>query len=173
MEDLPFVEQQKIIRQYLKWYFEVGDFEIFSQSIVKRKDFEYMNVILSPDCQKLAVYDQTHSVIVYDLMTNKEIVQFKEKFTEWFLKFTHDSLKLVFWTHKWDLIIFDIMTASFEKKYAHIQIDYFIVSKSDYTLALISKQDITISTDTKEIKKTISFVQISQENHLISYVMPS
>jgi len=69
METLPFVEQQKIIKQYLQWYFDIGDFEVFTNSIIKRKDFEYRLVVLSPDCQMLAIYDATCFLTIYDFKT--------------------------------------------------------------------------------------------------------
>ena len=134
---LPFDEQQKFIKIYLDWYYSVDDSDSFIKSIVKRQDFEYENVILSPNGMKIATIDMLKFVTVYDVLSNQEIAKFRRK-NAYNFAFSYDSLKLAFLTENTKITIFSINTNSFEETYEEIQgyIMSYHFSKSDYTIAL-------------------------------------
>ena len=176
MESLDFPEQQKIIQDYLKWYLNLKDREVFSKSIVKRKDFEYNRVVLSPDCTKLAVYDSTQFLSIFDLKTNRQIVRFqtdlrnnKYDYTS-FMLFSFDSRKLVFDDNVL-LVVFNTETLVFEKKYEKLYFRFCFYSKSDYTLAFLTGDTILIRKKTKISKKQKQETVLTSLQNILTFVV--
>ena len=89
---LPFDEQQKFIKKYLDWYYSVDDSDPFIKSIVKRQDFEYGSVFLSPDGMRIATIDMLRFLTVYNVLSNQEIAKFRRK-NAYNFAFSYDSLK--------------------------------------------------------------------------------
>ena len=136
----------------MHWYLNIADFEVFSKSIVERKEFSCLQVVLSPDCSKLAFIDKTSFLTVRDLKTSKEIAHFRIYCRDWWyvydfkLCFSYDSCKLAINNNSnQELMVFNTETRNFEESYEYKEISYMVPSKSDYTLALVSINNLTIT----------------------------
>ena len=133
---------------------------MFNNSIEKQTDFEFTKVVISPDCQKIAVYDATNYLTIYDMKTKQELAKFKEnelyipsniflykmyhRIDDSQFKFTFDSKKLVLRTSQEELKIFNIEKGEFEEKHFYPSLRQFYLSKSDYAIALFIDSAIII-----------------------------
>lgn len=153
-----------MVQKYLKWYFDDGNIEMFNNLIKKSTNFEFTKVTISPDCQKMAVFDATNYLTIYDTEKKEELVKFHEnKFCDddsclknksYFtfdinsslpnFKFSWDSKKLALRTERGELKIFNLEKMEFEERYKDLEIENFYFSKSIDALALIFEYSITI-----------------------------
>ena len=157
LNSLPFEEQQKIINKFIEWSLNDKRQLFFGNKIIQQKNFAYLCIVISPDCQKIAFLDCSFLITVIDFNTKKvltKITAFDFDVFRLCICFSFDSKKLAFKSYG-NIIVVNLDPLKKDNTYSGIEHSTLLFSKCDYHLASVFGEFITIYNDQKVYKMVV------------------
>lgn len=149
LKEMKFEQQEKIIKNYIKWYFSINDHS-FRNRMISKQNFIYRRIILSPDGKLVAKLDYDWTLEIDNenkeciLRINDNNIDSKN------LRFSYDSQYFAFYDisekaiYVWDL-------TQKERSYSIKEKPKFMTfSKRDYYLGIIMEDSRSINLYHKE-----------------------